>query len=85
MPSDTDTKKPRVLVVDDDSAMGETLADGLADRGYDALAVASSADAVARLAISPLMRWLPTSVCPARTGSFCWPTAAGWSLVSPFW
>ena len=34
--------KPRVVVVDDRREMAETLADGLADHGYDAVAIASS-------------------------------------------
>jgi len=38
-------RKPRVLIVDDELQMGETLADALADRGYEAVAVASSAEA----------------------------------------
>ena len=35
-------EKPRVVVVDDRLEMAETLADGLCDHGYDAVAVASS-------------------------------------------
>lgn len=42
-------QKPRVFVVDDDKALAETLADGLADRGYDAIAISSSKDAAKRL------------------------------------
>jgi two-component system response regulator HydG len=42
--------KGRVLVVDDDRDMGSVVAEGLDDRGYDALAVSSSADALAKLA-----------------------------------
>ncbi len=45
-----DKRKPRVLVVDDDAAMAETLAEGLVDRGWDAVAIASSRDAAAALA-----------------------------------
>jgi two-component system response regulator HydG len=44
--------KGRVLVVDDDPALVQTLAEGLHDRGYDAVGVASSSEAVARLAES---------------------------------
>jgi len=40
---------PRVLVVDDERAMAEMLADGLADRGYEAISVASSEEAALRL------------------------------------
>lgn len=42
-------KAPRVLVVDDNASMAETIADGLADRGYDTRAVASSREAAALL------------------------------------
>ena len=41
----------RVFVVDDDRALAETLSDGLADRGYDAVAIASSAEAARRLGV----------------------------------
>jgi two-component system response regulator HydG len=43
----------RILVVDDELQMAETVADGLADRGYDARAVASSEEALARLRAEP--------------------------------
>ena len=39
----------RVLVVDDHLSMAETLADGLVDRGYDAVPMASSKEAAALL------------------------------------
>jgi two-component system response regulator HydG len=39
-------RKPRILVVDDRRALAETLADGLADRGYDARAAESGAEAL---------------------------------------
>jgi two-component system, NtrC family, response regulator HydG len=38
--------RPRVLVVDDERAMAEMVADGLADRGYDATPLASSDEAL---------------------------------------
>jgi len=41
--------RARVLVVDDNQEMAETLADGLGERGYEAVACASSAEAVKRL------------------------------------
>src|SRR5579864_6765762 len=43
------TSRRRILIVDDDRAMGETLAEGLADRGYEAVAMASSREAAALL------------------------------------
>jgi two-component system response regulator HydG len=43
------TNRGRILIVDDDRAMGDTLAEGLVDRGYEALALASSRDAAAVL------------------------------------
>ena len=49
----SDVKKPRVLIVDDDRAMGEMLADSLQDRGYEGIAVASSADALGELRQQP--------------------------------
>jgi two-component system, NtrC family, response regulator HydG len=44
---------PRVLVVDDQADMAEMLAEGLGDRGYDAVACASSTDAARRLETQP--------------------------------
>jgi two-component system response regulator HydG len=45
-PSSTDSSpRARVLVVDDELSMAETVADGLAERGYDAVACGSSAQA----------------------------------------
>ncbi len=41
--------RPRVLVVDDQLEMAETLAEGLDERGYDAIACGSSAEAAQRL------------------------------------
>jgi two-component system response regulator HydG len=41
--------RPRILVADDNLEMARTLADGLADRGYDVTAVASGKEAIARL------------------------------------
>ena len=43
-------KRARVLVVDDQLSMAETLADGLCDRGYDAVPMASSREAATLLA-----------------------------------
>jgi two-component system response regulator HydG len=42
-------RRPRVLVVDDKMELAETLADGLADHGYDAVPLSSSRAARARL------------------------------------
>ena len=44
-----DPKASRVLVVDDERAMAEMLADGLADRGYQATALSSGEEAILRL------------------------------------
>jgi DNA-binding response OmpR family regulator len=41
--------RARILVVDDDRAMAEMLAEGLVDRGFDARAIASSREAAALL------------------------------------
>jgi two-component system response regulator HydG len=43
-------KRPRVLIVDDHLSMAETVADGLIECGYDALAIASSRLAAKMLA-----------------------------------
>jgi two-component system response regulator HydG len=42
-------RRDRVLVVDDNASMAETVADGLAGHGFDAVAVASGATAAERL------------------------------------
>ena len=47
--SPRDACGPRILVVDDERAMAEMLADGLADRGYQATALASGEEAALRL------------------------------------
>ena len=41
--------RPRVMVVDDNLEMARTIVDGLADRGYDAVAAASGQEAIARM------------------------------------
>jgi len=41
--------RARILVVDDKLALAETLADGLADRGYDARSLGASRDALAAI------------------------------------
>jgi DNA-binding NtrC family response regulator len=41
--------RARVLIVDDQLSLAETLADGLAEYGYEGIALASSTDAAARL------------------------------------
>jgi two-component system, NtrC family, response regulator HydG len=45
-----DKARPRVFVVDDDRVLGETLKDGLLDRGYESVAISSSKEAARRLA-----------------------------------
>ena len=47
-------KRARILVVDDQMSMAEMIADGLADRGYDAAPIASSRDAAALLEREPI-------------------------------
>ena len=42
-------KRPRVMVVDDHLSMAEMLADGLNEKGFDAVALASSGEAATRL------------------------------------
>ncbi len=53
-PTRKTAKRVRVLVVDDQISMAETLADGLADQGYDATPIASSRDAAALLEREPI-------------------------------
>ncbi len=49
MPPNTEERRHRVLVVDDQREMAETLADGLAGRDFDATAATTGSDAVQRL------------------------------------
>jgi two-component system response regulator HydG len=46
-------RRARVLVVDDNVEMARTLAEGLADRGYEAIATGSGRDAIERLGGQP--------------------------------
>jgi two-component system response regulator HydG len=48
-----DERKPRVLVVDDQLAMAETLCDGLLDHGFEAVAIGSGRKAAALLLREP--------------------------------
>jgi len=50
VPELTCKNRPRVLIVDDQLSMAETLADGLAELGYEAVALSSSREAAKRLA-----------------------------------
>lgn len=43
-------ERPRVMVVDDNLSMAEMLSDGLNEKGFDAVALASSVEAATRLA-----------------------------------
>jgi two-component system response regulator HydG len=45
--------RARILIVDDHMSMAETVADGLIENGYDALALASSKEAARRLVEEP--------------------------------
>lgn len=49
MPEPTSKGRQRVLIVDDHLSMAETLADGLAEIGYEAVALSSSREAAKRL------------------------------------
>jgi two-component system response regulator HydG len=51
--SPREAPRARILVVDDERAMAEMLADGLADRGYQATALSSSEEAKERLRAEP--------------------------------
>ncbi len=42
-------RRPRILIVDDNLSMAETLADGLSEEGFDAIALAASTEAAKRL------------------------------------
>src|SRR5689334_18823454 len=46
-------KRPRILVVDDKLAFAETVADGLGDHGYQAVALGSGRAALQRLQAEP--------------------------------
>jgi two-component system, NtrC family, response regulator HydG len=43
----------RVLIVDDQADLAQTLAEGLGDRGYDAIACGSSQEAMRRMGVEP--------------------------------
>jgi two-component system response regulator HydG len=58
----------RVLVVDDDLALAETLADGLAERDFDAVACASSTEAAKRLDDEPFDALVTDLRMPAIDG-----------------
>jgi len=60
--------RARVLVVDDDLALAETLADGLAEQGFDAIACASSAEAARRLEEEPFDALVTDLRMPAIDG-----------------
>ncbi|HEY8074208.1 MAG TPA: sigma-54 dependent transcriptional regulator, partial [Labilithrix sp.] len=60
--------RARVLVVDDEPAMAETLAEGLVERGYDAIGVTSSKDAAARLGAEPFDAVVTDLRMPAVSG-----------------
>jgi two-component system, NtrC family, response regulator HydG len=47
------SRRPRVLVVDDNLEMARTISEGLIDRGYDAAPVGSGRDAISRLTTEP--------------------------------
>ena len=49
MPEGAGGERPRVMVVDDHLSMAETLADALTEKGFDAVALASSPEDATRL------------------------------------
>ena len=49
MSESTKGGRPRVLIVDDQLSLAETLADGLGEHGYEGIALSSSTDAARRL------------------------------------
>ena len=53
MPPPMPERRRRILVVDDNLEMARTLADGLTDRGYEAVAAGSGSQALAQLAREP--------------------------------
>ncbi len=46
-------RRPRILIVDDNLSMAETLADGLSEEGFDAVALAVSTEAAKLLELEP--------------------------------
>jgi two-component system response regulator HydG len=60
--------RERVLVVDDDLALAETLADGLTEHGFDAVACASSTEAARRLEEEPFDALVTDLRMPAIDG-----------------
>ena len=53
MPSDSGDRRPRILVVDDQLDLAETLAEGLGDHGFEGVACASSKQAARMLETEP--------------------------------
>ena len=53
MPDSVKGRRPRILIVDDQLSMAETLADGLSEHGYEAIALESSREAAERLRGEP--------------------------------
>ncbi len=60
--------QPRVLVVDDDLDLAETLAEGLAERGYDATSCTSSVQAAKQLEAEPVDALVTDLRMPAVDG-----------------
>jgi len=79
VPELTSKNRPRVLNVDDQLSMAETLADGLAELGYEAVALSSSREAAKRLADEPTRNRRSTSglwrrrivICTSALGGAC--------------
>src|SRR5580704_14499607 len=66
--ADVREKRPRILVVDDDSALVDTICDGLADVGYEAVGLTSSGDAGALLQKEPFDALVTDLRMPAVDG-----------------
>ena len=80
-------RKARVLVVDDNLEMARTVADGLGDRGYDAVAAASGRAAVDCLEATrdaePSTPSSPICACRRSTDSRSSPSRGGSTRIGP--
>lgn len=63
-PADTSEYRPVVLVVDDESAIADTLTEILCRSGYAAMAAYDGTDALETALLTPPSCSLPTWFCP---------------------